>query len=84
MNVTIERRHKCLTVGGKEGWYNCGVGVIHEDIPYGRACPLSRGAHGGGQYPWPKVGEECWNSRLDDRLEAVAASIHLEVMAATI
>jgi hypothetical protein len=32
----------------------------------------------------PKVGEECWNSGLDGRLEAVAASIHLEVVAANI
>jgi hypothetical protein len=31
-----------------------------------------------------KVGEECWNSGLDDRLEAVAASIHLKVVAASI
>jgi hypothetical protein len=27
----------------------------------------------------PKVGEECWNSGLDGRLEVVAASIQLEV-----
>jgi hypothetical protein len=26
----------------------------------------------------PKVGEECWNSGLDSRLEAVAANIQLE------
>jgi hypothetical protein len=30
------------------------------------------------------VGEECWNSGLDGRLEAVVASIHLKAMAATI
>jgi hypothetical protein len=30
--------------------------------------------------PGPKVGEECWNSGLDARLEAVVASIQLEVM----
>jgi hypothetical protein len=34
--------------------------------------------------PGWKVGEECWNSSLDGRLEAVAASIHLKVMAASI
>jgi hypothetical protein len=28
--------------------------------------------------PGRKVGEECWNSYLDGRLEAVAASIQLE------
>jgi hypothetical protein len=30
-----------------------------------------------------KVGEECWNSRLDGRLDVVAASIHLETVAAS-
>jgi hypothetical protein len=30
------------------------------------------------------VGEECWNSDLDDRLEAVAASIHLKAVLASI
>jgi hypothetical protein len=34
--------------------------------------------------PGQKVGEEWWNSDLDDRLEAVAASIHLKVVAASI
>jgi hypothetical protein len=34
--------------------------------------------------PGRKVGEECWNSGLDGRLEAVAASIHLMVVAASI
>jgi hypothetical protein len=34
--------------------------------------------------PGQKVGEECWNSGLDGRLEAVAASIQLDaVVAAT-
>jgi hypothetical protein len=32
--------------------------------------------------PGRKVGEECWNSGLDDRLEAVAVSIQLEVAVA--
>jgi hypothetical protein len=31
-----------------------------------------------------KVGEECWNSGLDGRLEAVAASITLKAMAGSI
>jgi hypothetical protein len=31
-----------------------------------------------------KVGEECWNSGLDGRLEAVAASILLKVVVASI
>jgi hypothetical protein len=31
-----------------------------------------------------KVGEECWNSCLDDRLEEMAASIHVEAVAASI
>jgi hypothetical protein len=31
-----------------------------------------------------KVGEECRNSSLDGRLEAVAASIHLKAVAASI
>jgi hypothetical protein len=33
--------------------------------------------------PGRKVGEECWNSGLDVRLEAVAASIQLETAVAT-
>jgi hypothetical protein len=32
--------------------------------------------------PGPKLGEECWNSGLDARLEAVAASIRLEAAVA--
>jgi hypothetical protein len=31
-----------------------------------------------------KVGEECWNSSLDGRLETVVASIHIKAMAASI
>jgi hypothetical protein len=31
-----------------------------------------------------KVGEECWNSSLDGRLETVVTSIHLEAVAASI
>jgi hypothetical protein len=34
--------------------------------------------------PGSKVGEECWNSCLDARLEAVEASIQLEAVAATL
>jgi hypothetical protein len=34
--------------------------------------------------PGRKVGEECWNSSLDGRLEAVAASIHLKAVVASI
>jgi hypothetical protein len=34
--------------------------------------------------PSRKVGEDCWNSSLDGRLEAVAASIHLKAVAASI
>jgi hypothetical protein len=34
--------------------------------------------------PGPKVGEECWDSSLDGRLEPVVACIHLEVVAASI
>jgi hypothetical protein len=33
--------------------------------------------------PGRKVGLECWNSGLDGRLEAVAASIHLEAVVVT-
>jgi hypothetical protein len=55
MNVTIDSRHKCFTVGGEEeGRCGCGVGVIHRGIPHGGACPLAGGAHGGDQYLWPK------------------------------
>jgi hypothetical protein len=34
--------------------------------------------------PGRKVGEECWNSSLDGRLEAVVASIHLKAVVANI
>jgi hypothetical protein len=34
--------------------------------------------------PSRKVGEECWNSSLDGRLEVVAGSIHLQTVAACI
>jgi hypothetical protein len=34
--------------------------------------------------PGLKVGEKCWNSGLDDRLEVVAISIHLKAVAASI
>jgi hypothetical protein len=57
MNVTIEWRHKCHTVGGEEeGRCGCGVGVIHGGIPHGEACPPTGGAHGDGQYLWPRGG----------------------------
>jgi hypothetical protein len=57
MNVTIEWRHKCLTVGGEEeGHCNCSVGVIHGGIPHGRACPLAGDAHSGNPYHWPEGG----------------------------
>jgi hypothetical protein len=55
--VTIESRHKYLTVGGKEeGRYGCGLGVIHRGIPHDGTCPPAGGAHGGGQYPRPNHG----------------------------
>jgi hypothetical protein len=82
-NVIIKRRHKCLTVGGEEGHCGCGVGVVQGGIPRS-ACPPTRGAHRGGQYPLPKGGRECWNSGLDGRLEVVAASIHLKVVVGNI
>jgi hypothetical protein len=34
--------------------------------------------------PALKVGEECWNSSLDARLEVVVASIHLDEVEANI
>jgi hypothetical protein len=55
--VSIECRHKCRTIGSEEdGRCGCGVGVVHGGIPHDRACPPVGGAHGGGQYPWPKGG----------------------------
>jgi hypothetical protein len=54
MNVTIERRHECLTVRGEEG--HRGVGVFHGGIPHGGACPLVGAAHGSNQYPWLEGG----------------------------
>jgi hypothetical protein len=47
--VTIERKHKYLTVGGeKEGRCGYDVGAVHEGIPCDGACPPARGAHDGG------------------------------------
>jgi hypothetical protein len=58
--VTIESRHRCLTISGEEeGQCGCGVGIVHGGIPHGGACPLAGGAHGGDHYPWPESGEEC-------------------------
>jgi hypothetical protein len=34
--------------------------------------------------PGWKVGEECWNSGLDGRLEVVVTSIHLKAVASSI
>jgi hypothetical protein len=72
----------CLTVSGEEEG-RCGVGVIHRGIPHGGTCPPGWGAHGKGQYPWPKGGEDCKNSGLDARLEAVVVSIQMEAVATT-
>jgi hypothetical protein len=33
--------------------------------------------------PGPSVGEECWNTALGSRVEAMVTSMHLEVVAAT-
>jgi hypothetical protein len=56
-NVTIERRHKCITVGGEEECrYGCGVGVIHGGIPQSGVCPPAGDAHDNGQYPWHEGG----------------------------
>jgi hypothetical protein len=55
MKVTIESRHKCLTiVGEEESRCGCGVGVIYGGIPHGGACPSVGGVHGSDQYPWPE------------------------------
>jgi hypothetical protein len=57
INVPIERSHHCLTVGGEEESHcGCSIGVIHGGIPHDGACPLTGGAHGSGQYPWPEGG----------------------------
>jgi hypothetical protein len=56
-NVTIERRHKCLTIGEEEeDRCGCGVSVVHGGIPHGGACRPARGTHNGGQYPLPEGG----------------------------
>jgi hypothetical protein len=56
-NVTIECRNKCLTISGEEeGHYGCGIGVVQGGIPHGGACPPAGGAHGNGQYLWPRGG----------------------------
>jgi hypothetical protein len=56
--VTIESRHKFVTIGGEEeGCYDCGVNIVHGGIPHDGACPPTGGAHSGGsQYPWPESG----------------------------
>jgi hypothetical protein len=47
--------------------------ALHVDVPTAAA-----------SIPGPKVGEECWNSGLDARLEAMVANIHLEAVVASI
>jgi hypothetical protein len=51
-NITIERRHKFLTVGGDEE-DRCGYGidVVQGGIPHDGACPPTGGAHDANQYP---------------------------------
>jgi hypothetical protein len=81
MNVTIERRHKCLTVGGdEEGRCDCGVGVIQGGIPTSVLALQLEVPTAVASIPSLKVREECWNSGLDGRLEAVVASIQLEAV----
>jgi hypothetical protein len=85
MNVAIERRHKCLTVGGEEeGRCGCGVVSSTEAFPtVGLALQLEVPTMV-TSIPGLEMGEECWNSGLDGRLEAMAASIHLEAVVASI
>jgi hypothetical protein len=82
MNVTIESRHECLTIGGEEEG-RCGVDVIHGGIPHSGSCPPARGAHGGGQNFWPKSGGRVLELWPGCPARGVAASIHLEAVAAT-
>jgi hypothetical protein len=77
MNVRIER-HKCVlssvvkkkvvaaSVSSTEAFLTVGL-ALQLEVPMVVASILG-----------PKVGEECWNSSLDARLQAVAASIQLE------
>jgi hypothetical protein len=44
----------------------------------GLALQLKMPTTAAASIPSRKVGEECWNSSLDDRLKAVVASIQLE------
>jgi hypothetical protein len=62
---------------------SCGIDVVQEGIPHGVACPLAGGVYGSASIPDLKVGEECSDSGLDGRLEAVAANVHLEAVAAS-
>jgi hypothetical protein len=82
-NVTIKRRHQCLTVGDeKEGCCSCDIGVIQGGNPHGGLALQLEVPTAMASIPGSKVGEECWNSGLDGRLEAVAASIQLEAVVA--
>jgi hypothetical protein len=61
------------SVSSMEAFPTAGL-ALHLEVPMAAAACIC------GQ----KVGEECWNSGLDGRLEAVEASIHLKVVAANI
>jgi hypothetical protein len=71
---------KLLTVSGEEeDRYGCSYGVIHGGIPHDEAClQLEVPTAVTANILDRKVGEECWNSGLDGRLEVVVASIQLE------
>jgi hypothetical protein len=70
----------CLIIGGEEG--RCDIGVVHGGIPHAGLALQLELPMATTSIPSPKVWEECWNSGLDARLEAVTTIIHLEAVAA--
>jgi hypothetical protein len=87
MNGTIESRHTndllsvakkkvvaaVASVSSTEAFPTVGL-ALQLEVPTAAAASICG---------W-KVGEECWNSSLDGRLEAVAASIQLNAVVASI
>jgi hypothetical protein len=69
----VKKKIVAVSVSSTEAFPTMGLALQLEVLTVAAASILSR-----------KVGEECWNSGLDGRLEAVVDNIHLVAVAASI